>query len=206
MNKNTLFFTLLFGFSWIIQAQEPVHIGFKGGLNFANVVGGDINDEASGRIGFLAGFSAEFYVSRSFSLQGEVLYAEQGFRFDQDSDGNGEEEELQINLNYVHFPILVKYYITNNFSATLGPQIGIKILGQSEILDSPVGAGNEREELAEFNTIDFAGSAGLCYLFEEGFFIESRYTMGVTSIFKSIEGFTSDVRNSSIQVAAGFRF
>ena len=135
-----------------------------------------------------------------------MLFSEQGFRFDEDVNGDGSKEELQINLNYINLPVLVKYYITDEFTAILGPQIGVNIEGQQEIINSPIGAGNERENLDLFNTLDFGGVIGLEYKSKEGFFAQGRYIIGAISVFKSIEGQTVDVRNSVFQLSAGFQF
>ena len=206
MNKITFAFISFLLFSFAGFSQEPVHIGFKGGLNFASVVGGDAPNDISGRIGFHAGFLAEFYVSRSFGVQGELMFSEQGFRFDEDVNGDGSEEEIQVNLNYINIPVLAKYYITDNFTVAIGPQIGVNIGAQQEIINSPVGAGNEREDLDIFETFDFSGVVGLEYKSNDGFFGQLRGTLGAISVFKAIDGLDNDTRNLVIQISGGFRF
>ncbi len=206
MNKNSIVITALMLLSYIGFSQEPVHIGFKGGVNFASVVGGDREESVFGRVGFHAGFLAEFYVSRSFSIQGEVLFSEQGYRYEEDVNDDGSKEELQVNLNYINFPAMIKYYITDNFTAVLGPQLGVNVQGQQEIINSPIGAGNEREDLDLFNVIDFSGVLGLEYKSDDGFFGQVRYSIGAISVLKSIDGLSNDTRNSVFQIAGGFRF
>ena len=108
--------------------SELVQVGVKGGLNFANVTGDDVNSPNS-RTSFNAGFVAEIPFTERFSLQPEVLYSGQGFDIDQsnqdnflDNDGNTEYQ-----LDYIQVPVLAKIYLVEGLSVQAGPQIGFKI-------------------------------------------------------------------------------
>jgi len=208
MNNTMRLVLACFVFSLAVNAQEPAVIGFRGGLNFSNIVGGDVQESPKSRIGFQAGFLAEFYLSRSLGVQGEILYSEQGFNNAMDTNGDGTDEEVQFNLNYVNLPIMLKYYITNNFCVALGPQIGVNVTSKLEIINGPIGAANERENLENLEFLDFSAGVGLSYKFDEGFFFQGRYLLGITPIriFEIPDGETLDIRHSVFQVSAGFRF
>jgi hypothetical protein len=168
--------------------------GVKGGVNFANVQGSDV-DNPDSRTSFHVGVVGELPVSEMFSVQGEVLYSGQGF--DYDFEGvDGQKVEYQ--LDYINVPVLAKIYLFKGFSLEAGPQFGFKV---NEEIDYDPNDNPGDIEVNEAESFDFSVAGGLTFQTEMGLFASGRYNYGLTEIIKD-----ADVRNSVFQISLGYKF
>jgi len=201
---TTTFFTTL--------AQDDSttpQFGVKGGVNFSNIVGDDIDDLDS-RTSFNAGVFMEFPITERFSFQPEVLYSGQGFTIMSNDQDNffDVDENIEYQLSYIQVPLLFKVYLVEGLNIEAGPQFGFKI---SEEIDSePTNDGGDIEidpddsYIKDFDT-NLAVGAG--HKFNNGFFVNARYTYGLTNIFKDDTIFENvDAKNSVWQFGLGFSF
>src|SRR5690606_13158772 len=140
----------------IAANAQLLRFGVKAGPNFANFNGGDI--DYSSRTSFHAGAVAEIKATTNFSIQPEILYTSQGA----DVEGIGD-----FNLDYVAVPVLAKFYIlTDKLSLDVGPQFSFLV--------------DEAEESFENELFDFALAGGLGLNITNSFFVQARYTVGLT--------------------------
>lgn len=110
--KKLFFAVLIFiGVTAGANAQS-LHLGAKGGVNFATLSGKDA-DGNDGRTGFHIGAVAELGLTDKFSIQPEAIYSAQGVK--------------DFNIDYLNVPVLAKYYIVDNLSLQAGPQFGFKV-------------------------------------------------------------------------------
>lgn len=193
----------LFGATALVQAQDKVDNtadrtfswGVKGGLNIARVSGDDIPDQEA-RTSFHVGLVGELPLADIFSLQAEVLYSGQGFKYNY--SGLLGDEDIEYQLDYINVPVLAKVYLFKGFSVEAGPQFGFKI--NEEIDSNPDGDdGDSDEDVAE--NFDFAVAGGITFQTEFGLFASGRYNYGLTDIVKD-----SDLRNSVFQISLGYKF
>jgi hypothetical protein len=96
-----------------VQAQL-VKFGFKGGLNYANYSGSDLQFDAL--TSYHAGLVAEIKLVDSFSIQPELLYSTQGATY------KNAVEEFRNELGYLALPVMAKIYLNKSVSLELGPQ------------------------------------------------------------------------------------
>ena len=109
MKKLLILAVILFGFVATSNAQG-VHLGFKAGVNFADVTG---DFDADGRTGYHIGGVLDLSLSDKFSVQPEVIYSAQGT---DDTD-----------IDYLNIPVLAKIKITEYFDIHAGPQFGFVV-------------------------------------------------------------------------------
>ncbi len=173
--------------------SDKFQLGVKGGLNFATVAG-DNYDSPDGRTSFYAGLLAEAPITKRISLQPEVFYSRQGF----DVAGPSNDPDVQFQLDYIQVPVLFKIYLFDGLNIHAGPQFGFKI---NEALDfSPNDSGNnfDSDSLKDF---DFQITGGLEYKVFEAFFVQARYTYGLSEVLTDV-----DAHNVVVSAGVGFVF
>lgn len=164
---STVFLMLICSFALSAQEITP---GFKAGVNFAN-----LNSDASTDMttGYYIGFLADIRLSDKFHVQPEVLYSREGAK--------------DVILDYVKVPVMLKYYISEEFALHAGPYASV-ITGSTR----------------NFQRFDAGAAAGLSYEFPFGLYTDARYNFGVLDIL-NVQGLSA-VRNSVIQVGIGYKF
>lgn len=187
MKKTIFAAVVLLAMSASVQAQL-VKIGIKGGLNYANQNGSDItinstNYQTSAITSYHAGLVAEIKLVDSFAIQPELLYSTQGATY------KNAVEEFQNELGYLSIPIMAKIYLNKVVSLELGPQASFLLSERNNF------------DVKDANTFDFAANAGLGFKITKSFFLEGRYSLGLTDASKDAQ-----VKNSVVQVSAGFLF
>ncbi len=172
------FLLLMFVFvSGLTQAQS-LGFGIKGGGNFSNL-GGD-NIDTSTLASYYLGAFVELSLFENLSIQPEILYSSQGAKV-KDAD--------DIKLDYINVPVLAKFYLTSKtFSIEAGPQFGL-------LLSDNV------ENTFETETFDFSVVGGICYNLTDSISAHARYVAGLTEASKNAE-----LTNSVIQIGIGYKF
>lgn len=161
---------LLFFFaSSLIVSQAQVKFGGKAGLNLANIVGDDADDDFKTKIGFNIGAFAEIPVAANFSVKPELVYSAQGTKVD--------NVDTKLNLNYLNVPLLGKYTSTSGFYGETGPQLGFLLSAKAKNDD------NSTDVKDQFKGFDFAWAFGVGYeMAESGFGVNLRYNLGLANV------------------------
>lgn len=180
MKKTFIIAGALLAMSFSAQAQLA-KFGIKGGLNYANINGSDIQTDAI--TSYHVGLVAELKLTDRFSVQPELLYSTQGATY------KNAITEFKNELGYLAIPVLAKVYLNKTISLEVGPQASF-LLSEKNDLD-----------LKDSNTFDFSVNAGLGVKITENFFLQGRYNLGLTDVSKDAE-----TKNSVVQVSAGFFF
>lgn len=185
MKKILLAAVLFIATSATIQAQL-LQIGVKAGVNFASQTGDafpDQNIDKEGITSYHAGLVAEIKLLDKFSVQPELLYSTQGATY-KDVD-----QQVKKELGYLAIPVMAKFYLSDSFSLEVGPQASF-LLSEKDDFD-----------LYDAETFDFAVNAGLGFKITKNLFVQGRYSLGLTEASKN-----ADVKNSTVQLSAGFMF
>lgn len=209
-------------FTFGIASAQDVRFGVKAGANFASLTGDAIADDVKMKAGAHVGGLVEFKFTDKISLQPELLYSMQGAkttdRFD-DGLGNIERTKSKVNLSYINVPVMLKIYPVNGFFIQAGPQIGFLVGAKSKDETTFTDPGNltriestEVDIKDDLKTVDVSFNAGLGYDFTENFFVDARYSFGLTNIYDAPDflgafGITElDAKNSNITVSLGYKF
>ena len=182
------------------QAQDAFHFGAKGGVNFANLAGDDAADQES-RTSFYAGLVAELPVSEMFSIQPEVIYSAQGSTIAAIDEDNtfDVDDNIEYQLDYIQVPLLAKIYLADGLSIQAGPSFNFLV--SEEIDFQPTSSSGDIDIEDGANDFEFGTAAGLEYQFDNGFFIQGRYTRGFTRIYDNVNAY-----NYAIQAGVGYVF
>jgi hypothetical protein len=190
-----------------INAQK-VSYGLKGGLNLANIsVSGEGAPSTSYFSNFHVGGFVEIQLNKKVSFQPELLYSNQGGRFDQVVDI---EEGIFITnntlkLSYINIPMMIKYYANDKLYFEGGPQVGF--LTSAKLKVEVSGYGSAEEDVKDsFNGVDFGLGFGLGYNFTKQLAGNFRYNFGLTNAADTEPGDDSTIKNSVFAVSLGYKF
>ncbi|MDC0571423.1 PorT family protein [Flavobacteriaceae bacterium] len=197
--------------AFTLQAQD-VTFGAKAGLNFATL---DITDSnIDGRTSFHLGITAEFEMSDTFSIQSELLYSAQGA-----TEDAGEtigttvyNDDYKFKLNYLQIPVMAKFYVSEDLSLEVGPQIGFLLSADVEndystidngtVLDS----GSTEIDYKDFmKSVDFGLNFGLGYKLDSGLNFGLRYNLGLNDVY-DVDGSNVEIKNRVLQLSVGYNF
>ena len=184
--KKIFFLGALLAFAMQNHAQT-LKFGVKGGINYANMTGGDIAgyNDFKAITSYHLGILTEIKLTDNLAVQPELIYSTQGAEYENAVD------DIKNELGYLAVPVLAKFYLNDGktFSLEAGPQASFLVSERNEV------------ELNDTNTFDFALVGGLEYKLTQNIFIQGRYNLGLTEAKKD-----ADVKNSVIQLSAGFMF
>ncbi len=84
---------------------------------------------------------------------------------------------------------MAKFYLTKSVSLELGPQASFLLSNKKEF------------DAEDPKTFDFAVNAGLGLKVTKSIFVQGRYSLGLTEASSN-----ADIKNSVVQLSAGFMF
>ncbi len=173
--QRFLFIAALFLITSAATAQST-QVGFYGGTQLSNYRARAVSATIlKSRLGYTAGFLAEFRLNTLFSLQPEIGFATYGLRFT-----NG-DDKVKYNQQYVVLPLLLKFNTTEGLSVFLGPQAGMMAAAKAK------NSGDDEETpLKDYlKEIDFFLVTGAEYRVNKNWRAGLRYNHGLLNINKS---------------------
>jgi len=174
IKQKFLITTLLFGVL-TINAQDKANPksngGIKGGYNLA-AVSFDSEGETGQRHGFHIGIYGESFISKSFSIQPELQYSQQGYKT---TDGSSTFTQK---LDYINLPVMLKAYPSQNFFLEAGPQIGLAISHKEEY-DGFFSGSQEYDP----NSFDWGMNFGAGFKTNSGITFGARYHLGLGDLY-----------------------
>ena len=185
--KNKILFILCIAFTSTSIYAQTMSFGAKIGGNMAT-----FNDleNADPKFGVNFGAVASVELSDVIALQPELFYSAQGFK--REVDGL----KSKAKIDYFHLPILISLKVVEGLSLQAGPQLGINIRKEIEV-------DGQENNSSQINVNDFEASAafGLQYTSDANFFVQARYTMGLSEVFLN-----ETAKSSVFSFSIGFFF
>lgn len=173
---------LIILFATMNVSAQGLDFGVKAGVNFSSI------RDASGldnRTGFVAGFFLGGKFNDKIGAQADLLYSQQGAEF-----ALGD-----FNLDYLNIPIVLKYYLTDNFNLQVGPQFGVVINDEAQTV-----VGETINDIST-NNFDLSAVLGLGVDIPFGLRLEGRYNFGLNDVSKDADG-----KNSVVTLSVGYSF
>lgn len=175
---------LVFLSSLSLSAQDHP-FGIKIGGNVANLAG-DGTENIASALNFQAGLFTEITLNKDFKIQPELLFSVYGFK--QDFEGTS-----TIRLNYVILPVILKWFVSKQFSLDAGPQVGLLVTAKN-------GTGSMADVKSDFYDRDFGVNAGVSYVISEKVSLALRYYFGLTDVT------ALDTKNQNRALQLAFQF
>ncbi|WP_152285693.1 porin family protein [Flavicella marina] len=193
MKKIVMIVVVVISTTLSVNGQELIRYGVKLGYNLSSISGFENNVTNGEGITYasLSGYSiggfAEISFTDELSVQPELLYSTKGnsskYIFPSDVEGDLEGD---IKLAYVDVSVLGKYYLTQDLSFELGPQLSFltsakyhtkgEIDGKEEDNSS-----NIREQS---KSVDIGLNIGASYKFDFGLNLGLRYGIGFSDVLE----------------------
>ena len=152
-------------------------------------------------LNYQVGLVMEYKCSPNFAIAPEVVFAAQGGKCTLDNPAMPTAHRQTTYItNYINVPLMLKYYVSPALSIDLGPQVGFNVYSKSKY------SKNYRFDIKDYTkSVDFGVGLGGTYNLTEHAFIQARYTMGLTKVFKQDEH-GNHAKNGNIQLAFGMKF
>src|SRR5688572_720856 len=170
---KTKLLTLVIAVFTFSAANAQFHLGIKGGANMSKITGKSFSEEYE--FGYHLGGFAEIGLGKKFSIQPEVLFNQYNTRTDssfKDIYQVGPESFKDVQLNYLTIPIMLNYKLGSALSLQAGPQFGILMSEDNNLLENGQDA---------FSKGEFAMAGGV-QLNLSNFRISGRYFVGLNNI------------------------
>lgn len=175
---------------------QGLHFGIKGGANMTKVDGKAMSDEFN--YGYQLGGFAEVGLGKKWFIQPELMWTEFRSRTSDDfedvinfpAEGSNRKD---IKLNYLAIPITLNYRLLDWFSLHAGPQFGVLLNQDKNLLENGRDAFNA-------GVVSFVTGAQLNF---GGFHITGRYFTNINDINS---GDVNEAwKNKGFQVGVGIR-
>lgn len=164
-----LAFLFLAGIS-VVTANAQFQFGVKAGANFSNLTGSDVQD-AKTLVSVNAGVFAKLPVTRTVSVQPELVYSGQGAKY---NDGTVTATQ---HINYFNIPVLLKYHNFSGFFLETGPQLGFLLSASAKE------SGVSEDDKNGFKSADFSWVFGAGYKIPTTrLSIDLRYNLGISNV------------------------
>jgi hypothetical protein len=133
-------------------AMSQINFGIKGGANITKVEGKAFRDEF--RYGYHLGGFAEIGLGDKLSIQPEVLFNQYQTRADSSfsniyQNATDFSNYRDVKLNYLSIPILLSYKLGNILSLQAGPQFGVLMSQDKNLLQE----GKEAFKTGDFSLL-----------------------------------------------------
>lgn len=186
---------VLIAFVFFAQtAMAQINFGIKGGLNLTKIDDKAFKDEF--RYGYHVGGFAEIGLGKKFGIQPEVLFNQYETKVDTSlvNIWNPLKTDQDAKLNYLSIPILINYKLANIITLQAGPQVGVLISQDKNLL--------ENGQVA-FKTGDFSLLGGATINISKLRFT-GRYFVGLNDI--GDVGNQNEWKNQGWQLSLGLAF
>jgi len=212
-------YILFLAFALVIagaNAQE-LRVGIKGGPSLATEVFDDYDGNQM-TLGYHFGAYVEMLLTDQFSVQPEVLFSNQGSRFEDYEDPSYELWDDRHITNYLNIPVVAKFYPVKGFNIHAGPQIGFLLSAKNTYsewtLETDQDLSYDEDIKEHFKNLDVGVVMGLGYEHESGLSATARYVLGISDIndYQGNSEFdydltsTDKIRNQVLQVSLGYAF
>jgi len=191
--KQIVFSLISLGFLFHLTAfslDSVSGFGPKIGINFANVQGADIPNQAGTITGFIGGGYAEFILDENIYGQGELFYSQKGYNYEVMS------QDFDIELEYFETDWLLKYKTQFDiFQPFVCGGIGLGLY----LIDAEEAGKDIKKDMNLFDAGILIGGG-----FEiKRFSFEVRYNSGLTKIYR--EELNLKIKNKVVSIMTGFR-
>lgn len=188
-----------------MTAMAQVQFGAKVGFDMTNFWGKNVEHKM--KPAYQLGVLMEYKFSDNFGISPEVVFAAQGGKYTDTYDGV--KYDITTNTNYINVPVMLKIYASPDFSIDFGPQVGFNVYSKAtekastKVDDSKVKVEETVDLKDGTKKVDFGVGVGATYNLTENAFLQARYTLGLTKVFK---GDIMEAKNGNIQLAFGWKF
>lgn len=160
------------------QADKKIRFGIKAGLNHSVINGYETNGTKTGYIGteVYSSLFADVVIAATTYFETELL-----FSFTDDA-------------HFIEVPFHIKQQLSKRFNLFLGPKLDFSIDNQTQ------------KYWNDFKRVGISVDAGCQFAFLKRFFVEARYSKGLTKQIYDTFFDINDGKRNTFRIGAGIRF
>ncbi len=168
-------FIVLVYFHTELQAQSTLRMGFRAGMNFAQISGYGM--QGFTKFGALGGIGLHWRFSPRFSFDPELIYSMKGARKNP-NDNAGDYSTFTIESDYLEVPMLFSWHFDKRerFTMEFGPSLGL-LIRERLLVDESV-----RYFDRGFNIVDFGIVLGFSYHLTKNWAFHARFQNSIIPI------------------------
>ena len=177
---------------------QKINFGIKAGLNMSMLTGSK-DQIMSSTNGFFAGALLEFKILEKIALQPELLFSEQGAKF----ESKNLTSSTTMKTDYLIVPIMVKYYLKRGLFLEAGPQAGFLISAKQDVENRITNTSTSENIKDDTKVFDMSANVGIGYDIFDKVVTQIRYCIGITNT-STLEN--TDIKNGVFQLSVGYKF
>lgn len=187
------------------NAQSPIRLGVKAGLNLPNIIKGDGNNNYSTKVnpGFNAGVTLDINLIKGLAFTPELLYSTKGYKA-QTTWG-----EYTQTTHFIDIPILASINLGGSgLNLVVGPQVSF-LTSTKNKFDNRFGTVIENqfnEDSDKFKKSLVGGVIGFRYDLNDKFDIHGRYALDFQKNNEDGTKQTPEYKNQVFSVGVGVKF
>jgi hypothetical protein len=191
-----------FVFSQEEVKKDNIDFGFRFGLSISDLI--TETNSIQPRASFHTGLHLLYKTDSFWSFQAELLYLRKGQSERSTDLVSNNRIENKTKLDYIEFPLLAKYRLTEGFHIEMGPYVSTLISAEEESLSfDNVVTNNIKNEI---NTFDMGLAIGAGYTTPWNFFMGLRFTRGFINTVKNNNSGLEESYNTQLQLYVGYLF
>lgn len=187
------------------NAQSPIRLGVKAGLNIPNIIKGDGNNNYSTKVnpGFNAGVTLDINLIKGIAFTPELLYSTKGYKAE---TSLGEYTQT---THFIDIPILATINVGGSgLNLVVGPQVSF-LTSTKNKFDNGFGTVVEneyKEDSDKFKKSLVGGVIGFRYDINDKFDIHGRYALDFQKNNEDGTTRTPEYKNQVFSVGVGVKF
>jgi opacity protein-like surface antigen len=184
------------------HAQSPVRFGIKAGVNIANIIqnDGDNNFKTDTKTGFNAGVTADIKLIEGLSFTPEVLYAQKGYKL---TSGNNEYKRT---TNFIDVPILASIRLASPLNLVVGPQVSFLMSTSTKYSTNAGSVTVNNNDSDNFKKSLLGGVIGLRYDLTDNVDVHGRYALDFQKNNENGTNETPEFKNQVWSFGLGYKF
>lgn len=185
------------------NAQSPVRFGVKAGVNIANIIKDDGNNNfnTEGKTGFNAGVTADIPLTDAVSFTPEVLFSQKGYK------QTGNNIEFSRTTNFIDIPILASVRLAGPLDLVVGPQVSFLMSTKNKLESGSTSVETSYDnESDNFKKSLLGGVIGARYSISENIDIHGRYALDFQKNNENGSATTPEFKNQVWSFGLGYKF
>lgn len=184
------------------HAQSPVRFGIKAGVNIANIIqnDGDNNFQTDTKTGFNAGVTADIKLIEGLSFTPEILYAQKGYKL---TSGNNEYKRT---TNFIDVPILASIRLASPLNLVVGPQVSFLMSTSTKYSTNTGSVTVNNNDSDNFKKSLLGGVIGLRYDLTDNIDVHGRYALDFQKNNENGTNETPEFKNQVWSFGLGYKF
>jgi hypothetical protein len=184
------------------NAQSPVRFGIKAGVNIANIIKDNGNNDfkTEGKTGFNAGLTADIKLVDGIAFTPEILYAQKGYQLTSGSN------QYKRTTNFIDVPILASIRLASPLNLVVGPQVSFLMSTSDKYTSNSGSVTVDNNDSDNFKKSLLGGVVGLRYDVSNNIDVHGRYALDFQKNNENGTSQTPEFKNQVWSFGLGYKF